>query len=178
MPTVNADTFARDRLPARELWPDILPAGLSYPERLNAADALLDHDGPCVHGDGFVWSYEEVRERSGRVARVLVEEMGLVPGNRVLLHGPNTPELIAAWLGILRAGGIVVATMPLLRAGELGKVVDKARVTHALVDGPLAQEVAKAGSLRIHALEDIGAGGPVSLEPVDTAADDVAIIAF
>jgi len=102
--TTHVDTFARDRLPARELWPDLLPAGLSYLDRLNAADELLAHEGPCVHGDDATWSYEELRERSGRVARVLVEEMGLVPGNRVLLHGPNTPELIACWFGILRAG--------------------------------------------------------------------------
>src|SRR3954451_23078318 len=144
MRTVNADTFARDRLPARGLWPDLLPPVLSYPERLNAADALLDHDGPCVHGDDATWSYEELRERSGRVARVLVEEMGLVPGNRVLLHGPNTPELIACWFGILRAGGVVVATMPLLRARELVKVIAKAQVTHALVDGALVAEVEEA----------------------------------
>ena len=67
--TAHVDTFARDRLPARELWPDLLPAGLSYPDKLNAADELLAHDGPCVRGDEETWSYEELRERSGRVAR-------------------------------------------------------------------------------------------------------------
>jgi 2-aminobenzoate-CoA ligase len=182
MPTASADTFARDRLPARELWPDLLPAGLSYPERLNAADALLEHDGPCVHGDDAVWSYEELRERSGRVARVLLEEMGLVPGNRVLLHGPNTPELIACWFGILRAGGVVVATMPLLRAGELGKVIAKAQVTHALVDGPLAGEVetARAQQPVLSSIRrfDKVAGRDAGFESVATANDDVALIAF
>ena len=131
MTTAYVDTFARDRLPARDLWPALLPAGLSYPERLNAADELLAGGAagaPAVHGDGFVWSYDELRERAGRVARVLVEDMGLVPGNRVLLHGPNTPELVACWLGILRAGGVVVATMPLLRARERGRAIAKARV--------------------------------------------------
>src|SRR6201989_868418 len=168
MKTAFADTLALARLPAPEAWPTLLPAGLSYPDRLNAADELLSGgaaSAPCVHGDGFVWSYEETRERAGRVARVLVEDMGLVPGNRVLLHGPNTPELIAGWLGILRAGGIVVATMPLLRARELVKVIAKARVSHALVDGPLAGEVAKAAELEIRALEDVG---PASFEPVET----------
>jgi 2-aminobenzoate-CoA ligase len=181
-PTAHVDTFARDRLPAREAWPDLLPAGLSYPERLNAADALLAHDGPCVHGDGFTWSYEELRERSGRVARVLVEEMGLVPGNRVLLHGPNTPELIACWFGILRAGGIVVATMPLLRTRELVKVIAKARVGHALVAGPLAAEAEEARARQpllasVRRFDEVE-GRDAAFESVATAADDVAIIAF
>jgi 2-aminobenzoate-CoA ligase len=179
--TAHVDTFARDRLPAREAWPVLLPAGLEYPERLNAADALLAHEGPCVHGDGFVWSYEELRERSGRVARALVEEMGLVPGNRVLLHGPNTPELIACWLGILRAGGIVVATMPLLRARELVKVIAKAQVTHALVDARLGAEVEAARAQQpvlgaVRSFDDVA--GRADFESVPTFADDVAIIAF
>jgi 2-aminobenzoate-CoA ligase len=182
-PVINdADTFARDRLPPRELWPDLLPAGLTYPERLNAAEALLDHDGPCVHGDDATWSYEQLRERSGRVARVLVEEMGLVPGNRVLLHGPNTPELIACWFGILRAGGVVVATMPLLRARELVKVIAKAQATHALVDGPLAAEVeaARAREPVLSAVKrfDEVDGRDGAFQSVPTAADDVALIAF
>jgi 2-aminobenzoate-CoA ligase len=181
-PTAHVDTFARDRLPAREAWPDLLPAGLSYPERLNAADALLAHDGPAVHGDGFTWSYEELRERSGRVARVLVEEMGLVPGNRVLLHGPNTPELIACWFGVLRAGGIVVATMPLLRARELVKVIAKARVSHALVDGQFAAHVEEAAAQQpvlgsVRRFDEVE-GRDAAFESVATAADDVALIAF
>jgi 2-aminobenzoate-CoA ligase len=183
--SAHVDTFARDRLPARGAWPDLLDAGLSYGDRLNAADALLAGGAagaPCVHGDGFVWSYEEVRERAGRVARVLVEEMGLVPGNRVLLHGPNTPALIACWLGILRAGGIVVATMPLLRAGELAKVIGKAQVTHALVEDGLGAEVEAArqvepvlASVRPFSGVD---GRDAAFESVATAAEDVAIIAF
>ena len=181
-PTAHVDTFARDRLPARAAWPDLLPAGLSYPDRLNAADALLDHDGPCVHGERFTWSYEEVRERSGRVARALVEEHGLVPGNRVLLHGPNTPGLIVCWLGILRAGGIAVATMPLLRARELVKVIAKAQVSHALVDGPLAAEVEEARAQRpvlasVARFDEVD-GRDGAFESVATRADDVAIIAF
>jgi 2-aminobenzoate-CoA ligase len=183
--TAHVDTFARDHLPPRTAWPDLPDGGLSYPGALNAADELLaggSGDAPCVRGDGFAWSYEEVRERSGRVARVLVEEMGLVPGNRVLLHGPNTPELIAAWLGILRAGGIVVATMPLLRAGEIGKVVAKAQVTHALVADALVEEVERARALEpvLTTVRPFSAveGRDAAFASVATGADDVAIIAF
>src|SRR4051794_17817532 len=180
--TAHVDTFTRDRLPARDLWPVMLDAGLSYPERLNAADELLAHDGPCVHGNEGVWSYDELRARSGRVARVLVEEMGLVPGNRVLLHGPNTPELIACWFGILRAGGVVVATMPLLRARELVKVIAKAQVTHALVEGRLAAEVEEARAQQpvLSAVKrfDEVEGTDAGFESVPTMADDVALIAF
>jgi 2-aminobenzoate-CoA ligase len=122
------------------------------------------------------------------VARVLVEDLALAPGNRVLLHGRNTPELIACWFGILMAGGIVVATMPLLRAGELTKVIAKAQVTHALVDAPLAGEVetARAAEPVLRQLLTFGAGGELEaraargggLPTADTAADDVALIAF
>src|SRR5919112_5276383 len=181
MPIAHVDTFARDGLPPRELWPELLPAGLDYPEQLNAADALLDHEGPAVHGDDGTWTYAELRERSSRVARVLVEEMGLVPGNRVLLHGPNTPQLVACWLGILRAGGVVVATMPLLRAGELGKVLAKAQVSHALADARLLAEVeaARAQQPVLRELRTFDAvEGRADFESVPTAAEDVAIIAF
>jgi 2-aminobenzoate-CoA ligase len=183
--TAHVDPFARDRLPARSAWPDLPDGGLAYPAALNAADELLAGGAagaPCVRGDGFAWSYEELRERSGRVARVLVEEMGLVPGNRVLLHGPNTPELIAGWLGILRAGGIVVATMPLLRAGELVKVVAKAQVTHALVADALMAEVDRARALEplLATVRPFSAveGRDATFASVATGADDVAIIAF
>jgi 2-aminobenzoate-CoA ligase len=158
------DTFARDHLPAPEAWPDLLV--LDGPERVNAALELLDHEGTAIAGG---WSYAELRERAEAVASALAIE----PGTRVLLHSPNTPEAIAAWLGILLAGGIVVATMPLLRAREIEKVVSKARVTHALVPRELAAEV---GALDVYILEDLPSRG--SFAAVDTAADDVAIIAF
>jgi 2-aminobenzoate-CoA ligase len=163
------DTFAKDRLPAPGAWPQLTP--LPYPERLNAAVELLRHDGPAVRGER-TWSYEELRERSDAVARTLRIE----PGTRVLLHSANTPEAIAAWLGILKAGGIVVATMPLLRAGEIAKVIDKAHVTHAIVEARLAEEVIRAGEVTLHTFDELPAKG--GFEPVDTAADDVAIIAF
>jgi 2-aminobenzoate-CoA ligase len=174
------DTFARDNLPPREQWPVLVE--LDYPERLNAAVELLNGpwpDRPCVVGDEETWTYAQLRERAQGVARVLVDEMGLEPGNRVLLHGYNDHDLVACWFGILLAGGIVVATMPLLRAGELAKVIARARVSHGLADARLAGEVEDAG-LR---LRRFGPGGdlrvaPGSFTPVDTASDDVALIAF
>jgi 2-aminobenzoate-CoA ligase len=189
--TAHADTFARDHLPPRPAWPDLiftLPE-LSYPERLNAADALLDPrfaGHPCIHGADGTWTYAEVRERAGRIARVLVEDMGLEPGNRVLLHGPNSPELVACWLGVLLAGGIAVATMPLLRAAELTKVIAKAQVTHAFAHDGAAAEVEKARAeqpvlrelLTFGELAELAQAKDGGFEPIDTAADDVALIAF
>ena len=126
------DTFARDNLPPREQWPELLiTPELDYPPQLNAAAELLSGpwaDRPCVLGADETWTYAELRARAERIARVLVEDMGLVPGNRVLLHGYNDPQLVACWFGILLAGGVVVATMPMLRAGELAKVIGRAQV--------------------------------------------------
>src|SRR5829696_8595984 len=112
------DSFVRDRLPPPELQPDFLL--LDYPEQLNAAAELLNGGVPddlaVINGHGR-WTYADLDNFSGRIARLLVEEEGLVPGNRVLLRGPNGAMLFACWLGIVKAGGIVVATMPILRAG-------------------------------------------------------------
>jgi 2-aminobenzoate-CoA ligase len=158
------DTFARDHLPPRSAWPDLLL--LDGPERVNAAVELLAHEGTAITGG---WSYAELRERASAVAASLAIE----PGTRVLLHSPNTPEAIACWLGILLAGGIVVATMPLLRAREIEKVTTKARVPVALAARSVAGEV-PVDDVRV--IEDLPERG--SFEAVDTAADDVAIIAF
>jgi 2-aminobenzoate-CoA ligase len=121
---MSYDSFVRDRLPSNELLPEFrfdLPA-LHYPERFNAAAELLKRGKPddlaIVNAHGR-WSYAELNSFSGRIARLLVEEKGLVPGNRVLLRGPNGYTLFAAWLGVLKAGGVVVTTMPLLRPGEI-----------------------------------------------------------
>src|SRR3954470_24783709 len=161
------DTFAKARLPPREAWPTLTPP--PYPERLNAAVELLrDQAGPAVRGEQ-TWSYDELDTRSDAIAARLRIE----PGERVLLHSANTPEAIAAWLGILLAGGIVVATMPLLRWGEIEKVVTKARVSKALA----ARDVAGAiQGIEILILEELPERG--RFDAVDTAADDVAIIAF
>ncbi len=167
------DTFARDHLPPREQWPVLRE--MDYPSELNAASELLSgwDERPCVLAEE-TWTYAELAERAGAIARALVEEHGLEPGNRVLLHGFNDPQLIAGWFGVLLAGGVAVATMPMLRAGELTKVIDKAQVSHALVDARLAGEVHGVRELRT--LDDLPSTG--AFEPVATSRDDVALIAF
>ena len=187
------DSFVRDRLPPEAAQPEFrfdLPE-LQYPERFNAAVELLAGGAP---GDCAVlnatgsWTYGELDALSSRIARLLAEEEGLAPGNRVLLVGRNGATLIAAWLGILKAGGVVVAAMPILRGGELAKIVRKAEVTHAIVDEPCREAAAQCEGLRsvVHYDGDTGAGDlagrvaalPESFAPIDTARDDPALIAF
>jgi 2-aminobenzoate-CoA ligase len=169
--TQPLDTFVADRLPDQGQWPLFrfdLPE-LAYPERLNAAVELLDRaveegEGArlAVVNDAGQWTYADLKRLSDGIARVLVEEGGLIPGNRVLLRGPNTCTLIACWLAVLKAGGVVVTTMPMLRAGELGPILAKARVSHALVDArTLAdwrQAAGNAADLRWTATFDGDAG--------------------
>jgi 2-aminobenzoate-CoA ligase len=191
------DTFANDSLPPREEWPELvfdLPE-LRYPGRLNAAKALLDEmaegesgNRPCVHGEHGVWSYRDLLEKANRIARALTEDMGLVPGNRVLLRAPNTPMLIASWFGVLKAGGVVVATMPLLRAGELSTIIEKAQISHALTDARLVEELETARE-DVPVLSNVMTFGPEGelegrmqakppdFETVETGAEDVALIA-
>jgi 2-aminobenzoate-CoA ligase len=143
-PSAHVDTFCRDNLPPEDQWPELrfdLP-GLQYADRLNCAVELLDRvaerhgaDRPCLHAPGQEsWSYADLVRRSNQVARVLTEELGLVPGNRVLLRGPNNPWLAACWFGALKAGGVVVSTMPLLRPGELRTIDEIAPIYIALCD--------------------------------------------
>jgi len=209
MTTVHLDTFARDRLPPKKQWPELrfdLPE-LQYPDRLNAAAELLDR--AVSEGDGnrpVIWmpvdgkpvfaTYAQLQARVNKIAHVLVEDFGLVPGNRVLLRGPNNAMMAACWLAVIKAGLIAVGTMPLLRAKELKQVIDKAQITHALCSQPLWQEIANctnpnhehyAPTLKRIGYFDDGENGsleemlaPKSAEfkAVDTAADDVALIAF
>src|SRR5262249_56333009 len=127
--------------------------------------------GVAVRGEQD-WSYDELDERSGAIAAALDIE----PGTRVLLHSANTPEAIAAWLGILKAGGIVVATMPLLRAGEIAKVIDKAHVTRAITEERLAEEVVRAGEVEILTFHELPTSG--SFEPVNTSPDHPPALPF
>ncbi len=184
--SAHTDTFCRDHLPPRDQWPELLfdLPELRYPERLNAAAALLDgvpDDRPCVHGSGESWTYGDLRLRAHQVAAVLARDLGLAPGNRVLLRGPNEPWLVACWLGVLLAGGVAVATMPMLRTSELVPIVDLARPTLALshhdVTGELpgVPEIAYAGSAE---LTRRCADADPDVAPVDTAAEDVALLAF
>jgi 2-aminobenzoate-CoA ligase len=196
-PSAHVDTFCRDRLPGNGLWPDLrfsLP-GLRYPDQLNAAVELLDAtvsalggERPCLLSEDAAWSYADLLRTANQVAAVLTEDLGLVPGNRVLLRGPNNPWLAACWLGVLKAGGVAVATMSLLRAVELSAICEIADVGLALCDHRFTAELAAA---RPDGLRIVGYGGagpddltqraarmPGEFAAVATAADDVAMIAF
>ena len=153
-PSVHVDTFSRDHLPPREQWPDMdwtaLPELMAYPPTMNAAAELLDSwidaghgERACFSFEGETWSYARVLETANRIANVLSDELGVVPGERVLLRGPNNPMFVACWFGVLKAGAIAVATMPLLRARELEYVCNKARVKYALCDTRLAEDMKK-----------------------------------
>jgi 2-aminobenzoate-CoA ligase len=196
--SAHVDTFTRDALPPRDQWPDLvfdLPE-LQYPARLNCAVELLDRtldrhgpDRPCfLDGAGEAWSYAEVRDRANRVAHVLTDDLGLVPGGRVLLRGPNNPWLAVLWLAVLKAGGVVVTTMPLLRSGELEVVCAMAKVDLALCDARFLDDLVAAdvAGLRItpyggSAPDDLLMrinSKPSSYDDIDTAADDVCLLAF
>jgi 2-aminobenzoate-CoA ligase len=186
------DSFVRDHLPPPEQQPEFRL--LDYPERLNAAAELLKvgrRDDLAIVNEHGRWTYAELDDFSGRIARLLVDEEGFIPGNRVLLRGPNTYTLFAAWLGVLKAGGVAVTTMPLLRPGEIASVIDKGQVTHALCDSRFIGDLRDAAD-QTHFLRhivkydgDYGKGALESrcakldpLPPVDTAQDDPALIAF
>jgi 2-aminobenzoate-CoA ligase len=182
------DTFIKDRLPPPEAQPEFLFTlpELHYPERLNAAVELIDRQDPsaiAVVNDAGQWTYGEMRDLSNRIARRLVEQEGLVPGNRVFLRGPNSAMLFASWLGVLKAGGIVVATMPMLRPGEIATVLERARVSHAIVDARFRDDFDAAGGVGSIIAYD-GDNGFEGLEaapdfvPAETHRDDVALIAF
>src|SRR6266513_1275648 len=200
MGTAHIDTFARDNLPPRAQWPELifdLPE-LRYPGRLNCATELLDRAPErgwarrvALRFPEGELSYAQLLEQSNRIARVLTEDMGLATGNRVLLRGANSPWMAACWFAVMKAGGIAVATMPLLRAKELTEIILKARVTHALCDRRLDAELKAAlpGCSILKAVAYWRDDAPDSLETlaarkldsftnVDTAAEDVALIAF
>jgi len=194
-PSAYLDTFCRDRLPPREQWPEFrfdLPE-LNYPERLNCAAELLDAtaardgaDRPCLLSPAETWSYGETVRRTSQLARVLTEDFGLQPGNRVLLRGPNSPWLAAAWLAVIKAGGIAVTTMALLRPREIATIVGLTEPSLALCDHRFAADLA-AGAPGLTALIYGGEGSgdlaarcaakDGTFTPVDTAADDVAMLA-
>ena len=204
--SAHLDRYVRDRLPPPGDWPDLRcdRAGLRYPERLNCAVELLDRMVAEGHGERIALrtpeaecTYRQLLARANRIARVLRDELGLVPGNRVLLRGYNHPMLAACWLAVLKAGGIVVTSMPLLRVRELGQMIAKARIGLALCDARLLDELELARQTASEPLQvlafnrDDGASLEALLEAdadgddafdsfdnVDTRADDVALIAF
>lgn len=201
LPSAHVDTFTRDHLPPADTWPALeftLPE-LQYPDRLNAAAVLIDDaveqygaDRPALRTpDGVVWSYGELQTRSNQVAQVLTEDLGVVPGNRVLLRGPNNPWIVAAWLGVLKAGAVVVTTMPMLRSTEVATLIGLTKPVVAISDHRFVDELAIAagddvtvlayGSTTGNADDDgdlTSRCGRKSGEftAVDTAADDVALL--
>ncbi|GAA4913159.1 2-aminobenzoate-CoA ligase [Stackebrandtia albiflava] len=189
-PSAHIDTFTRDNLPDPADWPDLgcdLP-GLRYPQRLNCADVLLDEtiarfggDRRCLITDTSEWTYAELADRSARIADVLTRDAGLVPGNRVLLRGPNNPMMVACWFAVLKAGGVVVTTMPLLKAGELRTIGEIAHIDLSLVDDRFADELVEADVSPVMTFGELTSraeGRPADHRSVPTAADDVALLAF
>ncbi|MFE9254242.1 AMP-binding protein [Streptomyces sp. NPDC006879] len=200
-PSAHVDTFCRDHLPPAEQWPELLfeLPELAYPERLNCGTELLDTtierfgaDRPVFRtGAGEVWSYGELRARVDRLAHVLTFDLGLVPGNRVLLRGPTGPWLVACWLAVMKAGGVAVTVLAQQRSRELATICEIAKVSHALCHCDVVDDLAKAEvpNLRIttygsDSSEDLlqrATRRPLDFDgyrAVDTAADDVALIAF
>jgi 2-aminobenzoate-CoA ligase len=199
--TTQQDRFAHDRLPPRAQWPQLVydRPELQFPDQVNLVEELLDKarakgfgERPLLRSSQTVLTYEGVRERVDRICRVLVEDLGLVPGNRVLLRGGNSIGLALAWLAVVKSGLIAVATMPLLRARELGDIIDKAQPSVAICDVKLLEELELArkerpvlgtvipfntpndpGSLAVRAARK---DGDFAASP--TAADDIAMLAF
>ncbi|HMM91060.1 benzoate-CoA ligase family protein [Bradyrhizobium sp.] len=201
-PSSHVDDFARRNLPPLEQWPELLleRPEFQYPEYLNAAVELTDRivekgwgDRIALIGNGRQRTYKELADWSNRLAHALVENYGVKPGNRVLIRSGNNPALVAAWLGATKAGAVVVNTMPMLRAGELGKIVDKAEIALALTDSRIADElVACAKTSRFlkqvvnfdgtsnhdAELDRVALNKPVKFEAVKTGRDDVALLGF
>jgi 2-aminobenzoate-CoA ligase len=200
--SAHVDTFARDHLPAPAQQPEFifeLPE-LRFPDRLNCATELLDRHIVAGRGDrvclrapgGLQWTYADLQRHADRIAHVLVRELGLVPGNRVLLRAANQPMLVACWFAVLKAGAVAVATMPLLRAKELGQIIAKARISHALCDHALRAELDAAAATQpvlahtvcfgdaamADGLEARMARHPQRFDDVATAADDTCLLAF
>lgn len=198
--TAHTDTFARDNLPKAESWPELLLDGFSYPDRLNAGYELTDGmvikgfgDHTALIGNGRRRTYKELTDWTNRIAHVLVEDMDVQPGNRILIRSANNPAMVACWLAATKVGAVVVNTMPMLRAGELNKYIDKAQICFALCDTRLMEEMDKClasnptlqrvmafdGSSNHDAeLDRLALEKPVQFSTVQTSQDDVALLGF
>ena len=199
-PSAHVDTFTRDNVPPEEMQPDFLLDGFDYPERLNVGVELTERmvergfgDCTALIGNGRRRTYKELSDWTNRLAHVLVEDLKLKPGNRVLIRSANNPAMVAAWLAATKAGAVVVNTMPMLRAGELSKIVDKAEITHALCDTRLMDEMVTCSKGSKFLKSVVGFDGtsnhdaeldrlalekPVTFDAVDTGRDDVALLGF
>lgn len=201
-PSAHEDTFARDNLPAAEEWPDFLLdlPQFQYPEYLNAAVELTDKmveqgfgDRTALIGNGRRRTYKELTDWTNRLAYALVDDHGVRPGNRVLIRSGNNPAMVACWLAATKVGAVVVNTMPMLRAAELGKIIKKAEVTIALCDTRMMDELISAAkgsdfletvvgfdgtSNHDAELDRAGLEKPVHFDAVPTGRDDVALLGF
>jgi len=201
-PSAHVDSFARDNLPPFAQWPELLleRPEFQYPERLNVGVELTDKmvergfgDHTALIGNGRRRTYKELADWSNRLAHALTENYGVKPGHRVLIRSGNNPALVAAWLAASKAGAVVVNTMPLLRAGELGKIVDKAEIKLALTDSRIADELVACAkdskflkqvvsfdgtSNHDAELDRIALDKEVRFEAVPTGRDDVALLGF
>ena len=199
-PTGHTDTFARDNLPPEDQWPAFLLDGFDYPEYLNAGVELTDRlvergfgDHVALIGNGRRRTYKELADWTSRLAHALVEDYGVKPGNRILIRSANNPAMVACWLAATKAGAVVVNTMPMLRAGELAKIVDKAEIELALCDTRIKDELVACakesrflkkvvgfdGTANFDAeLDRIALDKPVTFDAVKTGRDDVALLGF
>ncbi len=200
--TVAQDLFAQNNLPPKDQWPDFINLEkFNYPKRMNCATALLDNavseglgKNICLRAPEANWTYQQLLEKSNQIAHVLKDELGLIPGNRVLLRSANNPMMVACWFAVIKAGGIVVSTMPLLRAKELTQIVEKAAIKLALCDERLSGEMQNARNQSAILEKVVYYQGPVGgssgeleglmrqksaqFENIDTATDDICLIAF
>ncbi len=199
-PSAHTDTFSRDNLPPADRWPEFLLDGFDYPEWLNAGVELTDRmvergfgDRTALIGNGRRRTYKELSDWTNRLAHALVEDYSVKPGNRVLIRGPNNPAVVACWLAATKAGAVVVNTMPMLRAGELAKIVDKAEVSLALCDTRALDEMVACAKTSRYLKQVVGFDGTanhdaeldraaldksVLFEAVKTGRDDVALLGF
>ena len=196
----HTDVFARENLPPFDSWPEFLLEGFDYPDQLNAGSELTDAmvekgfgDHTALIGNGRRRTYKELTDWTNRIAHVLVEDMGVKPGNRVLIRSANNPAMVACWLAATKVGAVVVNSMPMLRAGELSKYVDKAEIAFALCDTRLMAELETCAANNPTLKRVMGFDGtsnhdaeldrlalekPVRFEAVKTLQDDVALLGF
>lgn len=199
-PSAHVDTFTRDNLPPADLWPEIRLDGFDYPDFINAGVELTDRlveqglgDHVALIGNGRQRTYKELTDWTNRIAHALVEDYGVKPGNRILIRSANNPAMVACWLAATKAGAVVVNTMPMLRAGELAKIVEKAEISLALCDTRLMDELVACAKESNFLKKVIGFDGtanhdaeldrvalskPVRFEAVKTGRDDVALLGF
>lgn len=199
-PTAHIDTFSRDNLPKKSGQPDFLLSDYHYPDFLNASEELTDvmvgkgfGDNTALIGNGRRRTYKELTDWTNKLANALVENYGVQPGNRVLIRSANNPAMVACWLAATKVGAVVVNTMPMLRSGELDKIIDKAKISYALCDSRLLVELNKSfkkskylkyliafdGTANHSSeLDEAALEKSVKFKSVKTGRDDVALLGF